>query len=297
MIPLLFACAGTEGVADSVDIPVAGPWESRFSFAVLADTHVTETTENLERLETAATWITDNAESYDIQLVLILGDIAWNEGFPLAHAALAKLAVPWVPILGDNEIQFSGEETFDTTFADQYAALASQLDNFQRGPTPMDNPEYGASSWFQNMSFDLHDVHFAGLDWCTRHIGGLEGEMADLHDFAGGTLGWLESDLQGLSSGPDNRVVFASHHPMHLSPGGFDTAELATVDALLTSWGDAIYANFAGHYHFNGDEIDPARPLDIYVTDATWDDELTVRVVAVEGNGLEMRYQHTLVEL
>lgn len=294
---LLVACAAVEPAGESGAPTDAGPWEPKLTFAVLADPHVTSDSDNLARLQRANAWIGENAAGEDIQLVLILGDIAWTDGFPLAYDAFSALPVPWVPILGDNEIQFGDEQTFDDVFSQQYAALATQLDNFTRGSTPVDNPEYGVPSWFQNLSFDVGDVHFAGLDWCTRHIGGLEGEMADLHQFAGGTLGWLESDLQNLPEGPANRVVFASHHPMHLSPGGFDMAEVATVDALLESWDDAIYANFAGHYHFNGEEIDPARPIDVFVTDATWDDELTVRLVQVEGNGVEMRYTHRLVEL
>ena len=289
------ACAEIE--SESGDATVVGPFEPRFTFAILADPHVSDASENLDRLDQAVAWIADNAEIEDIQLTLILGDIAWSEGFPYADESLSALPMPWVPILGDNEIQFGGEQTYDDTYSDQYAALATQLDHFTRGETPIDNPEYGQPSWFQNLSFDFGEVHFVGLDWCTRHIGGLEGEAADLHDFSGGTLRWLESDLQSLSDGPDERVIFASHHPMHLSPGGFDLTEVDTVDTLLSSWDDAIYANFAGHYHFNEEEVDTDRPLDIYVTDATWDDVNTIRLVSVEGNGAEMKYTHRFVEL
>ena len=267
---LFLACADPESVADTATTALAGPWEPRFTFAILADPHVSDASANLARLQAANAWLSENAVAEDIQLVLILGDIAWYDGFPLVTDAFSVLPMPWVPILGDNEVQLGDEQTFDATFAAQYTVLSGQLDNFTRGSTPVDNPEYGVASWFQNLSFDYGEVHFAGLDWCTRHIGGIEGEMADLHDFSGGTLPWLAADLATLDEGPSD---------------------------LLRTWDDAIYANFAGHYHFNGEEVDSGRPLDVYVTDAVWDDELTIRLVDVEGNGVAMRYTHRLIEL
>lgn len=294
---LFLACADPESVADTATTALAGPWEPRFTFAILADPHVSDASANLARLQAANAWLSENAVAEDIQLVLILGDIAWYDGFPLVTDAFSVLPMPWVPILGDNEVQLGDEQTFDATFAAQYTVLSGQLDNFTRGSTPVDNPEYGVASWFQNLSFDYGEVHFAGLDWCTRHIGGIEGEMADLHDFSGGTLPWLAADLATLDEGPSDRVIFATHHPMDTSPGGFDLAETETLDSLLRTWDDAIYANFAGHYHFNGEEVDSGRPLDVYVTDAVWDDELTIRLVDVEGNGVAMRYTHRLIEL
>ncbi|MFZ5481707.1 MAG: metallophosphoesterase family protein [Myxococcota bacterium] len=301
---LLLACASPEPEPAGDDAPSTeatdpGPMAPLFSFVVLADPHVSaaEASENEARLAAAVEWIAENAEARDVAVVILVGDIAWDDGFDAARAVLDTLPVPWVPVLGDNEIQFGDEEAFDAAFASQYAGLAQELDGWQRGTTPVDNPEIGAPSWIQDFSFDIDGVHFVGLDWCTRHLGGIEGEMADLHDFDGGTLRWLEDDLHALPEGPSDRVAFFSHHPMHLSPGAFDLAEIEALDALLATWDDAIYANFAGHYHVNGEEVDTGRPLDVYVTDATWDDAIDLRVVSVEANAAEVRWTHEIVGL
>lgn len=296
---LLLACASPtsdSGVAEG-DVE-EGPLVPLFTFAIVADPHVTTPGVNADRLAQALDWIDTNREAQDIQLVIVVGDIGWgDEGLALSHDLLASLTVPWVPILGDNEIQYGSEEGFDTTYAEHFATLGATLENFRRGSTPVDNPEYGVPSWFQDLSFDFRGVHFIGLDWCSREIGTIYGEMADLHQFAGGTWGWLEADLAELGEGPIDRVVLASHNPMHLSPGAFDLAEIDTLDALLAAYDDALYANFAGHYHATGEDPPSDRPIGVYVTDATWDDELSIRLVAVSGNDARITYEHTLVTI
>ncbi len=290
----ILACATAEPSADSAD---PGPVEPLFSFAIFADPHVTGEGENAERLRAAIDWVNVNADVDDIDLVVIVGDIGWAGGETLAFEILSTLAVPWVPVLGDNEVQYGSEQSFDQVFAVEYAALAATFENWDRAATPVENPEYDKQSWFQDFSFDHGGAHFVGLDWNSRHLGGIEGEMADLHDFDGGSWRWLATDLEGLAAGPDNRVLFFSHHPMHLSPGAFDLAEIDLLDGLLNTYDDAVFANFAGHYHVSGDESDPARPLDVYVTDALWDDINTLRVVAVSGNEAALSYEQRLVEL
>jgi hypothetical protein len=303
MLVALLACAEPEPApvvddpAPAEEVTEAGPMEPLFSFVVLADPHVTSEGDHADRLAQAVSWIGENAEARDIRVVLIVGDIAWDEGFAVARDRLDALPVPWVPVLGDNEVQFGDEQAFDEAFAAQYTKLGQTLDGWTRGSTPVDNPDVGAPSWMQNFGFDVEGVHLVGLDWCTRHLGGLAGEMADLHDFDGGSIRWLAEDLAGLPAGPSRRVALFSHHPMHLSPGAFDLAEIEALDALLATYDDAVYANFAGHYHVNGEEVDVGRPLDIFVTDATWDDEVEFRVVTLTGNADEIAWSHEIVAL
>lgn len=291
---VLLACADDDAVVDSGD---PGPVVPLFSFAVFADPHVTAEGENADRLRAAIDWVNVNASAESIEAVVIVGDTAWGGGEALAFEILSTLSVPWVPVLGDNEVQYGSEQSFDTVFSPQYQVLANTFEGFERAATPVDNPQYGTPSWFQDFSFNHRGVHLVGLDWCTRHVGGIEGEMADLHDFEGGSWQWLAGDLEALPEGPDDRVVFFSHHPMHLSPGAFDLAEIELLDGLLSAYDDAVFANFAGHYHVSGDESDPARPLDVYVTDALWDDVNTLRLVAVSGNATALHYAQSLVEL
>lgn len=306
MLLLLLACADPPedpAGADSGDPAEAdtaaeeAPYEPVFAFALLADPHVTSEGDNLARLEAAVAWLDANAGPRGITLALVVGDIAWADGFSLAHGALDALPFPWVPVLGDNEIQYGNEDDFEAAWADQYTTLAGQLDNWKRTGVTVDNPVDGVTSRFQNATFDHHGVHFVVTDWNSRIVGTIEGEMADLHDFDGGTLPWLEDDLAALGEGPRDRVVFASHHPMHMSPGAFNVAEADELDALLEIYEEAIYASFAGHYHVNADEQDAGRPIEVYITDATWDDTIAVRVVQVDGNGAAFRYTHELIEV
>ncbi len=294
---LLLAC--TPAPLDTADTAVdPGPVEPLFSFVVFADPHVTADDEHADRLRTAVQWVNDNAEAEGIELLFIVGDIGWGDvGVDLASELLGALSIPWVPVLGDNEVQYGSEERFDAVFSLQYAALAEQFEGFDRAATPVDNPDYGTQSWFQDFGFDHRGLRLVGVDWNSRHIGGLEGEMADLHDFEGGSWEWLASDLEQHGEGASDSVVFFSHHPMHLSPGAFDLEEIDLLDGLLAAYDDALYANFAGHYHVNGDEADPARPIEVHVTDAIWDDTLTLRQVDVTGNAAVTEYAHALVEL
>jgi len=75
---------------------------------------------------------------------------------------------------------------------------------------------------------------------------------------------------------------------MHL--GAFDMAELGRLHALLEPYAGRVHANYAGHVH-RSYELVGEGPLDVYVLDATHDDDNTVRVVEVSGNGRRFEYR------
>ena len=51
----------------------------------------------------------------------------------------------------------------------------------------------------------------------------------------------------------------------------------------------------AGHFHANGDiPMDPIG-MHIYVTDAVWNDDITIRVVDVLKNNIEFSHEHKLI--
>ena len=119
LLPALFlGCApDTAGRIDSgrVGDPVA-----QFSFALIADPHITGPGEHEERLRAAVAAVEERVASDNIELVFVLGDIAWSGGYDLAHAALS---VPWVPVQGDNPIQVGEEDGFELAFSDQLLSL------------------------------------------------------------------------------------------------------------------------------------------------------------------------------
>jgi hypothetical protein len=299
---LLVACTPPSGedTQDSqpVDTGEMAPFEELFTFAVLADPHLSGSADHEARAEAAVAWINEQAEARGIELVIIVGDIAWNSGTKTAPALLGQLAVPWVPITGDNEIQSEDQQAFFEAFEPQWQALEGQLEGFSHAAMPVDNPEQGVQSWFTNHSFQHRGVTFVGLDWCARITGSLFGEMADLHRFEEGTWRFVETALSewiGHEGGAVDSVVLYSHHPMHLSPGAFDLEEMEALEGQLERWGPEIYGNFAGHYHADGEDTLDSELWTTYVTDATWDDDNRVRLVTVSGNGHRFGYEHELI--
>ena len=269
------------------------PMEDLFSFVVVADPHLTDAAlEHQERLSAAVEWINTQPE---VELVVVVGDIGWSGGLPIAKALLDGLDAPYLPVIGDNEVHGDAEQTFDEVFTDQYERLATSVEDFQRGPVEVLNPEWGVTSWFQNVSFRYRGLHFVGLDWCSRDTDFLLGEMAALHDFEGGTMPWFTDQMATIEAGAGEDVLLFSHHPMYMSPGAFNIEDMERLSAITRPLEDRIAAAWAGHYHLTWDEDVPSAGYSVHITDATWDDENTVRVVRVRGNGERFTYEQELV--
>ena len=293
LLAAMASCLTLAACSDDAGTTASGPGPLRpvFSFAILTDSHITQSPENEQRLEAAIAWVNANAAERDVQLVLVLGDIGWGEGLPRAKQLLDALAVPYVPLHGDNEIHEGDDERFETVFAPQLDLLAGTLDDFRKAPSHAVDPSTQAEGWYQNFAFSFHGVRFFALDVCARGQDDIMGEFGVLNDFEGGTWPWFQGELSRLPAGPDDSVIMLSHIPMYL--GALDAIEMAAVDELLMPREREVYGNFAGHLHFNYDKH--ANSYEVFVTDATWDDDNTVRVVSVKGNGERFAYKHELV--
>lgn len=266
----------------------AGALAPRFRFAVIADPHITSADgDRPERLAQVVDWINASAAEEDLRFVLVLGDIAWSDGFTTARTALDQLSIPYVPINGDNEVQFGADGTFDEVFADQYAFLSTTFDGWEMGATAVHDLDADRDTWFHNFAFDYEGVRFVGLDWASRHLGGPESELGVLHDYPDGTMPFLREQLAGESAdrpveAPLESMVLFSHIPMHL--GGFDLDGAAVLTDAVGAVGTSVWANLAGHYHFDGEERVEEGGYDVIVSDAVWDDEVEVRVVSAAAN-------------
>ncbi len=283
---LLWGCGETTSDTGAAVVIAEPAMTLQFTIAAIADPHVSGSLDAQERLAGVVAWVSEHAAEEDIELVVISGDIAWDSGLDVARALLDELPVPYLPVIGDNEIQSGSEEAFWQTFADHYEVLAAETEDFRQAPVPLWNPDQDAQSWPINFSLTHKGVRLVALDWGTRYIGGILGEMADLHDFEGGTLRWLDEELALHGDGPEGGMLLLSHHPMHVSPGAFDVTEHATLAALLAPYTGRIWANLAGHYHVSVEETDEEAGYDVLITDAVWDDEITIRLVEVWGNGV-----------
>ncbi len=277
--------------------------EFLFSFVIIADPHITgdADTENALRLVDCVEWINTNEREKSIEMVVIVGDISWGNGLPTARSILDQLAVPYLPIIGDNVIQNGNESAFETTFSSQFTYLATIFDNWQKASLPVWNPELDSYSYFQNFSFDYKGIHFMGIDWCSRTIGGMAGEQADLHDFSGGTWPWFTQNLRGADKLIKENIVMFTHHPMHVNPvipieyAAFSPEEDAIIETFTAEHGDNVYADFAGHYHIEWSEWRALGQYHLYVTKAAHTSHNMLKLINVSSNGNIFSFQQELI--
>jgi hypothetical protein len=121
-----------------------------WSFVIIADPHIQGAPQHSLRLKNAVDWINQNKYGKRIQLVFVLGDIAWGdygERLREAKGILDRLTVPYIPLIGDNEYNFNpnGEWLFAEVFAPQYNLLSHSLQNWQKIPV------------FESLSIDEKD--------------------------------------------------------------------------------------------------------------------------------------------
>jgi hypothetical protein len=271
---LLWACApsDTPPLDDPPDAAADPPVGA--TLGLLADPHVTADDDHADRLRRAVAWLADRD---DLDAVVVLGDVAWGDGPPVARAILDGLPTGWVAFTGDNEIQVGDERTSWDTFAD--VRPGPPVTAFVYGDAPTRLAEPAQDAWLQNQAFTVGDVRVVCLDWASRLVHPLLGELAWLHDVPGGTLPFL---VDQLAEAPGD-VVLLSHHPMLNFPGGFDAADWATLADAVAPWSDRVVATAAGHLHAHADA--DAGPWPVHVLDATWDDEVAVSVLTLDGAG------------
>jgi hypothetical protein len=277
------------------------PPDPLFSFVVIADPHVSgdPVSENALRLADCVDWVNANKTEKKIDLTFVVGDIGNAAGLPIAKGFLDGLTVPYLPLIGDNIIQSGHEMTFHDIFAPQYTYLATVLENWQKAPTPVWNPEIEAENHFQNYSFDNQGLHFVCLDWATRMIDPEVEDLADLHDFPGGTWTWFTSDIQNCIKPLKENILMLSHHPMHVNPiipgveyASFSSEESTVIETFTGGLGEYVYANLPGHYHYEWYQWRELGQYHLYVTEASHINENSLRLVRVYNDGVTFTFHH-----
>ncbi len=287
----LFGCS--DEPRDTASDPL--PLESLFSFVVLADPHIAGVLEHEERLEKAIDWVNEHAEERGLELVLVVGDIGWSSGLERSRELLDELSIPYVPLVGDNEVQTDDEERYQETYASQFEVLSDTFEDWYKAPVPVLHPASGEMAWLQNLSFEYKGVRFVGADTIVRGVRGSLGELGSLNDYDGGTWPFLGEVFSDAEFRTRESIVLAGHVPMMM--GALDLQQMAEVEILLGPVGDWVHAHYAGHLHIDYEEYIYAAGYELYVTDATWDDEITLRVVDVSGNEEEMAYAQDVVRV
>ena len=283
-----------------------------FSFAIIADPHVSGNPDHTVKFETAVDWIISNRESKDIELTFVLGDIAWGGSRADRNLATAKeildrltdKEITYIPVIGDNEVQSGCEKEFQKVFGPHFKRLSGILDNWRKASIPVDG------KYLQNFSFDYKGCHFVCPDFVSRKAGDEGGE---LHDFTGGSWQWFKSDIERCAKPKNENIVIMTHIGMFHT--GFDFAdifvfsesEMDKIKGFLGDYKDNVDSNYAGHLHLNWYVPVWSKlfvPLyHVRVTDETWSElqwpesqepGLTVRWVRVDNSGMKISYQQNI---
>jgi hypothetical protein len=300
----------------SVVIAVISPaYGEAFSFAILADPHVSGNPERKARFETAVEWIISNKESKNIELTFVLGDIAWGGSGGKRNLATAKKildhlsnnGITYIPVIGDNEVQSGCEKEFQKVFWPHFNTISGTLDNWRKASIPV------AGKYLQNFSFDYKGCHFVCPDFNSRKA---RGEGGELHDFAGGSWPWFKNDIERCPKPKNENIVIMTHIGMFHT--GFEFAdqfvfsesEMDKIKGFLNDYKDNVDSNYAGHFHLNWYVPVWSQlfvPLyHVRVTDETWskiqwpeveDPGLTVRWVQVDNSGTKISYQQNIEDI
>jgi hypothetical protein len=295
LVVLSFLGCGGDQLIDSGGIVAP---EYQFTLAAIADPHIVGSSEHDQRLEAVVTWLNTEADPQNIELVVVLGDIGWGEGLERSKEMLDLLEITWLPVIGDNESHAGDEAGFDVVFGPQYEALSNnpELSGWVQASTPVWDPDLENDRYLQNTRFDYKGLRIIGLDWASRDSGRIEGEMGNLHDYEGGTWEFLEESIADVSELMDNSVILATHIPMMI--GAFYTTEVERFAALFESDREKIAMNLGGHLHVNAEQFAVAGgAYDMFITNAIWDDEATVRLIDVYMGESGFVFDHRVIEI
>ena len=262
--------------------------EEVFSIVLIADIHYAYTSSKadfIKRLKSAVEWTNENIYIENIKLVGILGDIAWGtvENIINIKNELNKLKVPYVPVIGNNDINKWPDKgkTFNEIFSSTYEELATKLQKWDKSSVPILNPETNKLMYLQNYAFDLNGLRVICSDWNSREFGNVGGSLADdlvehqghLYDFPGGSWPFFTTQVKenSYSGRKYNNILAFSHIAMHhslLYPAiktdiiGFSIPKFEKIKQFTRKYRDYFAINFAGHFHY---------PMHQYIMDGGYD--------------------------
>ena len=274
-----------------------------FSFAIICDPHVDGTPSHKTGLEEAVNWIAANRQKKDIRFVFVLGDIAWgsSEGkknILTARKILDKLntaSIPYIPMPGDNEIEYGAQKDFNDIFADQYKHLQGICENWQKSPVRLNN------MYLQNFSFDYKDCHFVCPDFVSRKTQ-KSGDIIDVND---GSWNWFKNDIKTCPKTKLKNTVIFTHIGMFRTgiffadENLFSNSDLSKIKEFLTDYRDHIDSNYAGHIHKNldwqvrGDSYNPLYTVRM-TANLTNTHKIIIRCVSVDTSDPKISYNQKI---
>jgi len=191
-----------------------------------------------------------------------------------------------------------------------YYQFATELRvTLNRSPSPVWNSKIDTpcNNVFQNFAFDYSGYHFVGLDFNERNLAtngkGVNGNgnlyytnWIRTQTLTDGTWDWFKEYIRNYAETnemDDDKVILLAHHPFYEYTAGiwpfgvemgFEEYSAIDIQNFLACYGNYIYAEFCGHLHWLGLDVQHFYNYDIVKTDANKDDP-KVRIVQVFPNG------------
>ncbi|MEN6406588.1 MAG: hypothetical protein ABFC77_08965 [Thermoguttaceae bacterium] len=300
----------------------------QFTYAIIADPHAS-TTAHRDKLQTAINYIIATKDTRNTKFAFVTGDVTWGGTITngttttmnAAKRALINLntaGIPYIPLIGDNEIHntagttgVSYEAAFQKTFSSQYNYLAnsasSGLTNWKKESTPV------SGRYLENFSFNYGNCHFACADFASRIAGDESGNLNEDVTSGSGSWTWLKNDITTCAKPKNENINIITHIPMFTDTSLlgflyndylFSSSQMSTITTFMNTYKTNIAANYAGHIHQNYTK-NVNGIYTSYTTDETWDssyglydgadDDITVRFVTVTTGATSMSYSQDIV--
>lgn len=286
---LLLLSAGT--FAQSVSITKHKPQKKTpytYSFVHISDLHIGESitdygTEgyfdeppagdmgySAERLRKAVNWINAHKDSLRIKFVIITGDLTDSgerSEFMKAKELLDELKIPYVPLIGNHDVHPytvaeenatpTGDSLINVVFKETFEKLQKTFPAWDNGTrlNRVWNPVSKNFNYLQNYSFTYEKQTFLLSDWDTRTPTANESRgissLGETHDFEGGTLPWLKTQL--TKAGDNKNTFIFAHHPLNKiivrNKYCFPDKTYKKIAETLLPYKNKFAYWFAGHFH------------------------------------------------
>ena len=94
-----------------------------------------------------------------------MGQWAWA----FTESLLDALEIPYVPLMGDNEVQTDDEERFTEVYASRFERLSDELGEWYKTEGPVVHPPSGDRAWLQNCALNTRGSCLWG--WTPPSVG------------------------------------------------------------------------------------------------------------------------------
>jgi len=266
--------------------------EYRFSFIHVTDTHIGEGigdygSEGLldempdgdigysaERLRTFVNWVNDHYKAEGIEFVVVSGDLTDSgerSEFLKFKEIMDVLDIPYIPLIGNHDVwpytddtvctRPNGDSLINVIFEDVFDEAAAFFDRWDNGSrlTYTWNEEAERFNYLQNYAAFYKGFHFLFMDFNPRYPAARNepgiGPEAQIMNFDGGTLQWVNNKLEQLQDLGDQNIFLVSHHPPSNDLWSFYNAfsldEKQTIMDLLFNYKNHLAVWLAGHIHRN----------------------------------------------